>query len=125
MTEVLEFSKCHMYADDLQIYHSRPRKMLFKCICEVNSDLSSVFKWSLANSLKLNSSKYMVLPINRNHLLGPLPSLFLGDDFIPYFFKAKNLGITFSYDLNWDDHMLVQSAVTSVKPSLSLGDWQM
>jgi hypothetical protein len=25
MTEVLEFSKYHMYAVDLQIYHSRPR----------------------------------------------------------------------------------------------------
>jgi retron-type reverse transcriptase len=40
MTEVLEFSKYHMYADDLQIYHSRPTEMLFECIREVNSDLS-------------------------------------------------------------------------------------
>jgi hypothetical protein len=37
ITEVLEFSKYHMYADDLQIYHSRPRKMLFECIREDNS----------------------------------------------------------------------------------------
>jgi hypothetical protein len=29
MTEVLEFSKYHMYADDLQIYQSQPRDMLF------------------------------------------------------------------------------------------------
>jgi hypothetical protein len=47
----------------------------------------------------------MVLPIYRNHLLGPLPALFLGDDFIPYVFKAKNLGVTFSYNLNWGDHV--------------------
>jgi hypothetical protein len=73
-----------MYADDLQIYHSRPREMLFECIREVNSDLSKIFEWSLANSLKLNPSKSMVLPIYRNHLLGPLLALFLGDDFIPY-----------------------------------------
>jgi hypothetical protein len=53
----------------------------------------------MANSLKLNLSKSMVLPIYRNHLLGPL-----GDDFIPYVFKANNLGVTFSYDLNWGDH---------------------
>jgi hypothetical protein len=48
-----------------------------------------------------------VLSIYRNHLLGPLSALFLGDDddFIPYVFKAKNLGITFSYDLNWGDHV--------------------
>jgi hypothetical protein len=52
MTEVLEFSKYHMCADDLQIYHSRPREMHCECILEVYSDLSIVFEWSLANSLK-------------------------------------------------------------------------
>jgi hypothetical protein len=85
----------------MQIYHSRPREMLFESIREVNSDLPKVFEWSLANSLKLNSLKFMVLPIYRNHLFGPLPALFLGDDFIPYVFKAKNLGVTFSYNFNW------------------------
>jgi hypothetical protein len=62
-------------------------KCFCECIREVNSDLSRVFEWSLTNSLKLNPSKSMVLPIYRNHLLGPLPALFLGDDFIPYVFK--------------------------------------
>jgi hypothetical protein len=47
----------------------------------------------------------MVLPIYKNHLLDPLTALFLGDDFISYDFKAKNLGVTFSYDLNWSDHV--------------------
>jgi hypothetical protein len=47
----------------------------------------------------------MVLPIYRNHLLGPLPALFLPEDFIPYVFKAKNLCATFSYDLNWGEHV--------------------
>jgi hypothetical protein len=79
--------------------------LIKKCIREVNSDLSKVFEWSLANSLELNPSKSMVLPIYRNYLLGPFPALFLGDDFIPYVFKAKNLGVTFSYDLNWGDYV--------------------
>jgi hypothetical protein len=61
------------------------------------------FEWSLANSWKLNPSKSMVLPIYRNHSLGPFPALFVGDDFIPYVFKAKNLCVTCSYDLNWGD----------------------
>jgi hypothetical protein len=77
--------------------------MLFECIREVNSDQSKVFEWSLANSLQLNPSKSMVLPIYRNYLLGPLPALFHGDDIIPYVFKAKNSGVTFNYDLN--DHV--------------------
>jgi hypothetical protein len=119
MTEVLEFSIYHMYADDLQIYQSRPREMLFECISEVNSDRSKVFECFLANSLKLNPSKSMVLPIYRNHLLGPLSALFLGDDFIPDILKAKNLGVALSYDLNWGDH------VSTMGPSMGLGDWQM
>jgi hypothetical protein len=57
MTKVLEFSKYHMYADDLQVYHSQTREMLFECIREVNSYLSKVFEWSFAYSLKLNPSK--------------------------------------------------------------------
>jgi hypothetical protein len=72
MTDVLELSKFHMYADDLQIYHSRPKDLLSECIQEVNSDLS-----------KLNPAKCMMLPIYRGHLLGPLSALFLGDNFIP------------------------------------------
>jgi hypothetical protein len=91
--------------------------MLFEYIRKVNSDLSRVFEWALANSLKLNPSKSMVLPIYRNYLLGPLPALFHGDYFISYVFKAKNLGVTFVYDLI--DH------VRSMGPSLGLGDWQM
>jgi hypothetical protein len=35
MTEILEFSKYHMYADDLQICHSRSKEMLFECISEM------------------------------------------------------------------------------------------
>jgi hypothetical protein len=66
----------------------------------------------------------MVLPIYRNHLLGPLAALFLGDDFIPYVFKAKNLGVTFSYMILIGVIILAQSAVRSMGPSLGLGDWQ-
>jgi hypothetical protein len=88
MTEVLELSKYHMYAEDLQIYHSRPRKVLFECIRDVNNDLSKVFEWSLANSLKLNSQNNGAANIQKS-LIGSN----LGDDFISYEFKAKNLGL--------------------------------
>jgi hypothetical protein len=84
-----------MYADDLQINYSRPRKMRFECIREVNSDLSRVFEWSLSNSLKLNPSKSMVLPIYRNHLLGPLLALFLDDADVTPFAGRMRLVVAF------------------------------
>jgi hypothetical protein len=43
MSEVMEFYKFHMYADDLQIYHIRPRGVLLECIRWVNIVLSSIF----------------------------------------------------------------------------------
>jgi hypothetical protein len=35
MTDALEFLKFHMFADDLLIYHSRPRDLLSECIREM------------------------------------------------------------------------------------------
>jgi hypothetical protein len=77
MADVLEFSKLHMYAGDLQIYYSRPRDLLSEYIWEVKSDLRKIFEWSSANLLSLNPAKSMVLPVYRGHLLGPFPPLFL------------------------------------------------
>jgi hypothetical protein len=37
--------------------------------------------------------------------LGPLPAIILGDDFIPYVYKSKNLGVNLNYDLSWSDHV--------------------
>jgi hypothetical protein len=36
--------------------------------------------------------------------LGPLSQLFLGDDFIPYVSKAKQIGVTFNYDQSSVEH---------------------
>jgi hypothetical protein len=58
MTEVLGFSKYHMYADDLQICHSRPRK----------SFLIVFVRLTMICQRFLNPSKSMVLPIYRNHI---------------------------------------------------------
>jgi hypothetical protein len=92
----LEYLKFHKYADDLQIYHTRPRDLLSECIQEVNSDLRKIFEWSHANLLRLNPSKSLVLSMYRGHLLGHLPPVFLVDDIIPNVYKANNNGVTFA-----------------------------
>jgi hypothetical protein len=45
MTDVLEFSKFHIYIDDLQINHIRswPKNLLSECIQEVNSNRHKIF----------------------------------------------------------------------------------
>jgi hypothetical protein len=62
MTEVLEFSKYHMYADDLQIFRSRPREMLFECIStNASSGLNSTISYhtKVFISSFLNCFKYI------------------------------------------------------------------
>jgi hypothetical protein len=72
----------------------------------VNSDLRRIFEWSRSNLLRLNpANPWAADPIFNGHLLGPLSPLFLGDDFIPYLYKAKNLGVPLIYDLSWGDHV--------------------
>jgi hypothetical protein len=117
MNEFLEFSKYHMYADDLQIYHSRQREMLFECIRGVNSDLSKVFEWSLANSLKLNPSKSMVLPIYRNYLLVLFRRFFLVTILSRMFLRQRIWALILLMILI-GLIMLAQSALRSMEPSL-------
>jgi hypothetical protein len=71
MTDVIEFLKFHMYADNL---HSWPRNMLSECIREVKIDQSRIFESSWFSS-----------------------GTFFGEDFISYVYKAKKLGVTFRY----------------------------
>jgi hypothetical protein len=65
----------------------------------LNSDLRKIFEWSCANLLRLNPAKFMVLLIYRRRLLGPLPSLFLGNVFISYVLgcPTKNIKIDFHF----------------------------
>jgi hypothetical protein len=49
-------------------------------------------------------------------LIGSSSGVFsYGDHFVPYVFKAKNLGVTFSNNPNWGDHA-AQSAIKSTEP---------
>jgi hypothetical protein len=72
---------------NLQIYHSRPRNLLSVCIWKGNSDMCKIWAlWPRTNLLRLKLAKSMVLPRYRGHLLSHI--------------EAKNLGITFNYDLS-------------------------
>jgi hypothetical protein len=61
-----------------------------------------------------------VLPIYSGHLIGPLPAFFLGEDFIPYIYETKDLGVIYNYHLSWDDHASTLSK--SMGRSLDSGD---
>jgi hypothetical protein len=92
MTDVMEFSKFHMHASLSQPSKGNGFKVF------------SIVEWFRAYIFKSNPAKSMVSPIYMNYLLGPLPALFLGDNYIPYVFTRRKLYVIFDYDLNWGDH---------------------
>jgi hypothetical protein len=57
VSRVTKYSRFHMYADDLQIYHSSSVSDLRRCYDEINMDLQQIHEWATANGLKLNQEK--------------------------------------------------------------------
>jgi hypothetical protein len=55
----------HIYADDLQIYHSFSVSDLQRCYDEISKDLQQMHEWATANGLKLNPEKSQVILIHR------------------------------------------------------------
>jgi hypothetical protein len=64
VSRVIKYSRCHMYVDDLQLYHSSSVSDLQRCNDEINMDLQQIHEWATANGLKLNSEKSQVILIH-------------------------------------------------------------
>jgi hypothetical protein len=58
---VIHFCRFHIYADDLQIYHSSSVADLQRCNEEVKTDLKRIYDWTGSNGLKLNPKKRQVV----------------------------------------------------------------
>ena len=63
----------HAYANDLQVYLSRPTTEITNICAYINDDLNSIYYWASKNKLSLNPLKSVVLPICKNNV--PLNSL--------------------------------------------------
>jgi hypothetical protein len=90
---VIHFCRFHIYADDLQIYHSSSVADLQRCYNEVNADLKRIYDWAGSYGLKLNPEKRQVILIQRGRG-GDVPQskLFIGSDYRG-FAKGKKFGI--------------------------------
>jgi hypothetical protein len=63
-SKVIKYSRFHIYADDLQIYHSSSVSDLQRCYDEINMDLLQIHEWATTNGLKLNPEKSQVILIH-------------------------------------------------------------
>jgi hypothetical protein len=47
VSKVIKYSRFHIYADDLQIYHSSNVSDLQRCYDEINIDLQQIHEWAM------------------------------------------------------------------------------
>jgi hypothetical protein len=62
---VIHFCRFHIYANDLQIYHSSSAADLQRCYADVDADLKRTYDWARSNGPKLNPKESLVILIQR------------------------------------------------------------
>lgn len=110
LPDVVSFSKCSLYADDVQLLLSGPSNDIDFLVQQLNTDLAAIHRWASNNDLKLNPTKSNYLVITPSTGVGIIPGdlnlpIFIDDTQIPRVPHAKNLGVWFDDKLNWGFHV--------------------
>ena len=101
----MKHCKIILYADDTLLYYSSNSvKDIELC---VNEDLHSICKWLDENQLTLNCAKSKFLLFGGNRRLNSFTniSIYVNDQQLAREQTFKYLGITFSDNLTWSDHI--------------------
>lgn len=111
MSEILNNTCCfHQYADDTQIYQSCSASDVNETIENLNNNLQEIFRWSTNSGLKINPTKTTAVCLGTSVLRARALSLLSTDllmngtviEFTP---SAKNLGVCFDANLNFEGHV--------------------
>ena len=101
----ISFSKFHLYADDLQVYHSSHFSKSLVLCDELNKDLSAIFTWSQVNGLSLNIDKTQAILISRTNSYFETRPLKLAGCTVRLAQSVVNLGFIIDKSLKWDKHV--------------------
>lgn len=100
-----ESSSIHLYADDAQIYLSRPPGLIEDLIFRLNEDLANILNWSEANNLSINILKTQAICLhNKSVLVRPQQLKMINTD-ITFSDEVKNLGFIINSKLNCKSHI--------------------
>lgn len=96
----------HLFADDVQLYLSRPLGLIEDCIDRINTDLAEIFNWSVDNQLLLNPSKSQCMVLYNSSLdLDEFPPVLLNHVAIPFVDRLSNLGVRLNSQLTCCDQI--------------------
>ena len=91
-----------LYADDVLIY------ICIHYLHDYNilqNDANQIFSWSLTNCLEFNPTKCKQMVFSRKQISIPYLPLQLGDNILERVYTYKYLGVQFTSNLSWSDHI--------------------
>jgi len=107
----------HLYADDAQIYLSRPIGLVEDLVVRINEDLSRISDWAKNNSLILNASKTQALPISHCSFdVNNVPEIILDNKTVQFELNVTSLGFKLNRRLDCSDH--VNNTVSKIYATL-------
>jgi hypothetical protein len=119
ISDVLNGTGFHLYADDLQVYESGFPNDMTACVERMTTTLARISLWAQKNCLYINANKTQSILISNMRSLTSfvIPPLFMNNTKIPYSNSVRNLGVIFDTKLNWEKH--INSICSSVYGILS------
>jgi hypothetical protein len=112
----------HVYADDTQIYYHTPPETINSAVRLINQDLLSLKSYFEFRGLKLNPLKCKAIIIGHPNALKKInietcDKITIGDVYISYEKKVKDLGLYIDNILSWNGHVtqIYQSVMSSLK----------
>ena len=103
---VCEYVCMHAYADDIQLYISRPIGLIEDLCACLNEDLDKIYNWSEMNAIRLNPKKSFVMPISLSSLdFNDIPPIKIGNNNLSFVSKTKSLGVIINSKLDASDHV--------------------
>ena len=95
------------YADDTQVLISGKKSAISTMVDDLEACLASLDTYFRANGLKVNESKFELLPLGTRQNLRNMPSFTVQfrDKTLTTCSQAKNLGVTFDRYLSWEPHV--------------------
>ena len=85
--------------------------LIYRCIQYLHdynilqNDVNQIFSWSPTNCLEFNPTKCKQMVFSRKQISIPYLSLQLGDNVLVRVYTYKSLGVQFTSNLSWSDHI--------------------
>lgn len=96
----------NLYADDVQIYLSRPIGLIEDLVVRINEDLIKIHDWSETNGLSLNPGKTQAILLSyRECNTNNFPSIYIKDFKVPFSKSVTSLGFKVNTHLSSTDHI--------------------